>query len=745
MGEPHHHLNNKALPANIISGTLERITYQNDENGYTVARFKILKERGPQQKSLVTVVGVLSGLPVGSTLQLSGDWVEDSRYGRQFKVSKYTLIKPNTLNGIERYLGSGLIKGVGAKYAERIVAKFGLKTIDILDSNPDRLREVQGLGAKRIEQIKTAWAEHKDIHEVMVFLQSFNVSASYAVKIYKVYGKKSLTVVNTNPYRLAEDIWGIGFRIADDIAQSLGVPGNDPRRARAGILFVLNEAAGDGHCYLFKEDLVIKVSKLLWHEENSPSFLSQMIEVQLSDLVSEKKISAEGDKVFLSLIINAEKGVASKLQEICGGIPLSAIHQSLNNNLLVARAGKAMGLALAPEQEEAIKCAINNKVTVITGGPGTGKSTVLKGFTSILEEHNVPFALAAPTGRAAKRLHETTGHPAKTIHRLLEFDPSIMGFKKNSSNPLKVEYIIIDEVSMMDILLMSSLLKSIQSSASLLLVGDADQLPSVGAGNVLRDIIESECVPVIHLQQIFRQGPGSLISINASLINKGKSLELLPDFKGDKDFFCIFREGADSIEKEVVSLCNGRLEKKYGFDPIRDIQVLTPMRKGVIGADSLNLRLQEVLIPTDVASHDFPSKFRTGDKVMQIRNNYEKEVFNGDLGVVKQQKRKEQIIQVDYDGRIVVYEASDLNELALAYAITVHKSQGSEFPSVIIPIHTIHYPLLQKNLLYTAVTRGKKIVVLVGSRKAISIAIKNDRTHRRQTALKERLNKKVRA
>lgn len=715
-----------------IQGTLERITFHNEENGFTVARLQQQDKGG----ELTTIVGHLSGVPVGSTLSLAGWWVKDPRHGWQFQVKQYALERPNTLNGIERYLGSGLIRGIGPRFAARIVKHFGLTTLAVLEKEPDRLAEVAGLGSKRIAQIREAWQEQKNIHQIMIFLQGQGISATFAVKIFKTYGAEALQIVRTNPYRLAEDIRGIGFKSADRIALAMGIAQQDPRRARAGLLFALNEAADDGHCYVDQQHLISLCHKLLDPGEELPA-LQAMIAAEIPALIADGKIMRDEERIYLAPLFYAEKGVTANLTALAASSPQLPAMQL---DRALARAARQMGVTFAPEQEEALKTAVRNRVAIITGGPGTGKSTILKGLLLILAAKGVAIELAAPTGRAAKRLAEACGREARTIHRLLEYDPSIRGFKRNSEHPLRADLIIVDESSMLDIVLANSLFKAVAHGASLLLVGDVDQLPSVGPGNVLRDCIDSGVFPVARLTRIFRQGEGSLISLNAARINRGEFLELLPGYQGHKDFYFIRRDEPEEIEQEIRSLCGGRLQKKFGFDALRDIQVLTPMRKGIIGSDNLNRTLQQT-INRQAAEQAAGGlrQFLINDKVMQIRNNYDKEVFNGDIGFVTAKNEEEQTITIDFEGKEVVYEAADFGEIVLAYAITVHKSQGSEFKCIILPIHTCHYPLLQKNLLYTAVTRGKKLVILVGSFKAVGMAISNNRVERRNSRLAERL------
>lgn len=707
-----------------LAGVLERITFQNPDNGFTVAR---LQPSGASTEA-ITVVGVMSGVGIGASLTMTGQWCQDARHGRQFLISSYRVVQPDTLIGIEKYLGSGMIKGIGPSYAGRIVAHFGLETLAVLEQDPERLREVAGLGGKRVEAIGLAWREHRDLHEVMVFLQAHDISASLAIKIYRAYGREALAVVRANPYRLAEEIWGVGFRSADRIAISLGMSPLDHRRARAGLLFVLNEAVGEGHCYLEQADLVNQCVALLCTQP-------ELVEAELPRLVVDERLVLSSGKVYLAQLYHAEIGTAAGLLCLHGGtVPwgeISVVRQ-------LPGLQKQLGLKLADEQREALQTVLGGRMAIITGGPGTGKSTILKALILLLEQQGVTIGLAAPTGRAAKRLAEATGREAKTIHRLLEYDPVGRGFKRNAENFLDADLVVIDEASMLDIYLANALVRALPPRGALLLVGDADQLPSVGPGNVLRELLGSEIFTVASLTRIFRQGEGSLISLNAGRVNRGEAFELLPNHRGEKDFYYIPRETDREIEAEVLSLCGGRLGKKYGFDARHDIQVLTPMRKGLVGLENLNLRLQELLRSAGDGGRGIGG-FLVGDKVMQLRNNYDKEVFNGDIGFVSRVDEEEEVLIVDYEGRPVRYEVADRNELQLAYAVTVHKSQGSEFPCVIIPLHTSHYALLQRNLLYTALTRGRRLVVVVGSRRAVALAIANNRIQARHSWLRQRL------
>jgi exodeoxyribonuclease V alpha subunit len=714
-----------AAAALELVGVLDKITFQSSETGFTVARLQTAEH----STEGVTVVGALAGVAVGSTVAVRGQWRQDPRHGRQFMVDTYRVVRPDTLIGIEKYLGSGMIKGIGPSYAARIVAHFGLDTLKILEGEPERLREVPGLGRKRVERLAQAWREQRDLHEIMVLLQGHDISAAKALKIYRTYGQETLRIIRENPYRLAEDIWGISFKIADRIAVSLGMPTMDPRRARAGLLFVLREAAGQGHCYLERNELIRQSTGLL-------EMPSTLLESELMQLLADEKAVLSWDKIYLAPLYYAETGAAAGFLRLLAGAP--SWGEVRVEQELPAMQGQ-LGLQLAAEQQEALQTVLSRRLAVITGGPGTGKSTILKALILLLEKSGVNISLAAPTGRAAKRLGEAAGREARTIHRLLEFDPVAHGFRRNERNFLEADLVVIDEVSMLDIFLANSLVRALPPGGALLLVGDADQLPPVGPGNVLKDLIEAEIAPVARLSRIFRQGAGSLISLNAAKVNRGEPFELLPDYQGDKDFYYIHRETDREIEAEILSLCGGRLTRKYGFDLRRDIQVLTPMRKGLAGMENLNLRLQELLRESMPARTQSMNGIFPGDKVMQLRNNYDKEIFNGDIGYVNRVEVEDDLLLVDFEGRLVTYEPAECRELQLAYAITVHKSQGSEFPCVIMPLHTSHAAMLQRNLLYTGLTRGRRLVIVVGSRRAVGLALANNRVQTRHSALRQRL------
>ncbi|MEZ3591311.1 MAG: ATP-dependent RecD-like DNA helicase [Muribaculaceae bacterium] len=701
---------------------VEHITYQNQENGWSVMKVKV---KG--YDNLVTLTGSLLDVPVGSVLLVDGDWSVDPRYGQQFMAQSWTEVMPATIYGIEKYLGSGLIKGIGPVYAKAIVSRFGLETIDVIENDIERLLEVPRLGRKRMEKIRESWERQKDIKEVMVFLQGYGVSTAFAAKIYRKYEKESIAKVKENPYQLADDIWGIGFKTADGIASKMGYGKNDPRRCRSGILYTLNELAEEGHVYAEPEQLVEAATKLLEAEETP-------VREALASMVETKDIIADNDVLYLPPFYHAESGSAKRLKSLLSDT-------SLFNSDMAAEpeaeyASNSGGIVYDGVQREAIRKALDSKVMVLTGGPGTGKTTTTQGIIAAFKARGMRIILAAPTGRAAKRMTEATGMEAKTIHRLLECNP-MDGYKRNDENPLDGDALIVDECSMIDILLFYNLMKAIPSNMRLLLVGDIDQLPSVGAGNVLRDIIDSQKIPVVRLTRIFRQAQSSRIVMNAHAINAGQ----FPNIKNglDTDFFFINQEDADEIVKLIIGLVRDRLPRKYGY-PTKEIQVLTPMQRGTVGAGNLNIELQNALNPSGLALTRGGYTFRQGDKVMQIRNNYDKNVFNGDIGYITAVDTNERTLTVTFDSRPVEYDITELDEIVLAYAITIHKSQGSEFPVAVMPVTLKHFVMLQRNLIYTGITRAKKICVLVGTTKALAYAIRNQTVSKRNTKLKERLN-----
>lgn len=703
---------------------VEHITYQNQENGWSVMKVKV---KG--YDNLVTLTGSLLDVPVGSVLLVDGDWRVDPRYGQQFVAQSWTEVMPATIYGIEKYLGSGLIKGIGPVYAKAIVSRFGLETIDVIENDIERLLEVPRLGRKRMEKIRESWEKQKDIKEVMVFLQGYGVSTAFAAKIYRKYEKDSIAKVKENPYQLADDIWGIGFKTADGIASKMGYEKNDPRRCRSGILYTLNELAEEGHVYAEPEQLVDAAVKLLDAGESPVrQALASMIEA--NDVVSDNEV------IYLSPFYHAENGSAKRLQSLLSDTSLFNADIAAEPE---AKYGDKPGDIVYDEvQLAAIQKALDSKVMVLTGGPGTGKTTTTQGIIAAFKARHMSILLAAPTGRAAKRMTEATGMEAKTIHRLLEYNP-MDGYKRNDANPLDGDALIVDECSMIDILLFYNLMKAIPSNMRLILVGDIDQLPSVGAGNVLRDIIDSQQIPVVRLTRIFRQAQSSRIVMNAHAINAGQ----FPNIKNglDTDFFFIGQEDADDIVKLIIGLVRDRLPKKYGY-PAKEIQVLTPMQRGTVGAGNLNIELQNALNPTGLSLTRGGYTFRQGDKVMQIRNNYDKNVFNGDIGYITAVDTNERTLTVTFDSRLVEYDITELDEIVLAYAVTIHKSQGSEFPVVVMPVTMKHFVMLQRNLIYTGITRAKKICVLVGTTKALAYAIRNNTVSKRNTKLKERLNNK---
>ena len=726
-----------------LRGVVERITYQNPENGYTVLKCAV-----KNYNDLVTVIGNLLDVNVGSVLLIDGNWKVDSKYGRQFVAESWEETLPATVFGIEKYLGSGLIKGVGPKFAKRIVGLFGTDTMDVIECDISRLKEVEGIGEKRIRQIHESWERQKEIKNVMLFLQDHGVSTSFAAKIYRQYGNDSIAKVKENPFRLADDIWGIGFKTADGIAEKLGIGKEAFVRLRSGIMYTLSSLADEGHVYAYKGQLIKRATELLEAEESSIVMtLDQMLADK--DVISEPISEEKGDAIYLPPFYYAEVGVAAKIRKLLQNPAQDRLWTSLmearkrtgNRDLSidVKKIEAKIGMEYDEIQADAIRQAAVSKVMILTGGPGTGKTTTTKGIISAYQSFGLKILLAAPTGRAAKRMTETTGLEAKTIHRLLECKPP-EGYQKNEENPLEGDVLIVDECSMIDLVLMNSLLKAIPAGMRVVLVGDIDQLPSVGAGNVLRDLIDSGVVPVIRLTRIFRQAQTSRIIMNAHRINEGQ----MPDLSNGKetDFFFTTKEDPEEAVREIVSLVQHKLSRYYRT-PSSQIQVLTPMQKGVVGATNLNLALQEALNPQGDGLRRSGFIFRRNDKVMQIRNNYDKEVFNGDIGIIESVDLQNRTLKVNFDQHVVEYESSELDELVHAYATTIHKAQGSEYPIVVMPVLMNHYVMLQRNLIYTGITRAKKILVIVGTRKALACAVRNVTVTRRNTLLKERLQQSV--
>lgn len=736
-----------------LTGAVERITYYNPENGYTVLRLK--PERGGRaaglsRDGLATVVGNLPELSPGEHLKLSGSWTTHPKHGMQFQAEVCEQALPATLEGIRRYLGSGLIKGIGPRLADRIVDAFGGQTLDVIEQHPERLQQVADIGPKRAAGIAAAWEEQKQVKEIMIFLQGHGISASLAIKIYKQYGNEALEIVRSDPYRLARDIWGIGFKTADRIAQALGLPLDHPSRLEAGVVYALNQSTDDGNVYLPRPELTQQAAALLDvpADQVDPA-IDRLVQEQVvqqeplpADSREEKpaanRVAEAGaayqpvTAVYLSPLYYSEVGAARRLQDLAAAFPTRLSD--------LPPAFLPLAPDLSPEQQAAIRTALGSPLSVLTGGPGTGKTTALKALIAALEASGKSYALASPTGRAAKRLSQATGRPASTIHRLLGVSPA-EGFQHNADNPLDIDMLVVDEASMLDLHLAYNLLKAIRPGTHILLVGDIDQLPSVGAGDVLRDVIASRAAPVTRLSLIFRQAAHSHIITNAHRINQGQT-PLFPEGGAGGDFFLFPAETPEQAADWVLDVTVSRIPQKFGLDPQEQIQVLAPMYRGPVGVHNLNERLQERLNPP--AAHKLERKLfgqllRQGDKLMQVKNNYDKDVYNGDIGRLSGLDLVDQTLTVDYEGRPVDYDWSEADQLALAYAVSVHKSQGAEFPAVVIPLVTQHYLMLQRNLLYTAITRARQLCVLVGSKRAIQIAVRNDQVAHRYTALDWRL------
>ncbi|MBY0458348.1 MAG: AAA family ATPase [Gemmataceae bacterium] len=762
-----------------VTGVVERITHHNPETGYCV-----LKVAARGHRDLVAVVGSAQQIVAGEYVTATGDWVNDKNWGLQFKAAEIKTTPPHTPEGIVKYLGSGLVKGIGPGYARKIVDAFGERTLDVIDKSPEHLRDVKGIGPKLIEKIRTSWAEQRESRKILVFLQSHGIGTARAVRIYKTYGDQAIELIKANPYRLSADIWGIGFKMADQLATSLGIPRDSPFRAQAAVRHVLEEQTGNGHVG-FPEGLLLNEAAGLT-EIDEPGIINAVEQLRITDeVVRDSVAKATGGRpsaergvrsaeftaedsdpdetpptdeggssvphsalrvprseneslIFLKPFFLAELGVARSVRSLAAGPhPLPAV----NLDAAVGWVEKKMSMAFAPSQREAIKAAVTNKLAVVTGGPGTGKTTIVRAIIELFLAKNLRVLLTAPTGRAAKRLSESTGREAKTIHRLLEFNPQQRQFTRNAENPLDVDLLVVDETSMVDVLLMNKLLQAVPPYACVVLVGDVDQLPSVGAGAVLTDLIGSGAVPVARLTEVHRQAESSWIVRAAHAINAGREPVSAPP-GGEGDFYFVEANEPGTVIERVVQMVRDRIPARFGLDPFKDVQVLSPQVKTALGVGNLNRELQQALNPPDPKVNEvkrYDSAFRVGDKVMQVQNNYDREVFNGDIGRITAIDPSEQVAVVDFDGRAVEYEFSDLDELQLSYACTIHKSQGSEYPAVVIPVHTQHFTMLQRNLLYTGVTRGRKLVALVGSRKALWIAVNAADTKKRHSLLRWRL------
>ena len=712
-----------------IEGNLEHITYFNKETQYTVARLKPRHLTGG-----VIMVGYLAGVRPGETLIVKGNWQTHPKYGQQFKISSYEVSLPAAAEGIRTYLASGIIKGIGASMAEKLVAAFGAQTLEIIENAPDRLVEVEGIGKSKSDMIQSAWKEHHTLRELMHFLQEMGVQASYCTKIYKEYGPDARDLIREDPYVLAEDFAGPGFTIADTIARKLGVEQEAPQRVRACIRHIIMQNADEGHTFAEAENLLSRC-------ENLFKISRRTSQKAIDDMVAAKVIVVEpienGDAtsaIYMKDLYQAETGLAIRLQAM---LSLPEEPAAIDADWISKAVHEKLAINLSAEQLQVLEQVFSHRIVIITGGPGTGKTTLLRSISTIFKNQGKRVLLSAPTGRAARRMAEVTGRKAGTIHRLLGYNFTAGGFLRNRDNPLDADAVIIDEASMVDTLLMYHLLAAVPVSAALILVGDIAQLPSVGPGNVLSDMIDSGLIAVFYLNEIFRQDTQSAIVINAHKVRQGEPplFTNLNGFDGIGDFYFIEQPDPDQVAARIVQLCRDELPAKFNLDPIHDIQVLTPMHRGSVGTINLNQLLQKVLNTQPVLMEAMGNSFKSGDKVMHLINNYQKEVYNGDIGIICRIDRQKSEISVDYYGRTVLYAANELDQLTTAYAISVHKSQGSEYPAVIVPLVTQHYVLLQRNLLYTAMTRGKKLVILIGTRKALHIALKNDKPHRRLSRL----------
>jgi exodeoxyribonuclease V alpha subunit len=720
---------NETRDRDVAIGRVARILFTNEENGWCVVRLQ------PDDAPAMTAIGPLLGVRQGDELRLSGRWINHAKYGEQFEAESYVQVAPSTLEGIRRFLGSGKVRGLGKKRAAQVVEAFGLETLEVIENKPERLLEIRGIGRVTVDRIRESWDELRGIQQIMIFLTGHGVAPGVAVKAFRRYGPGAVDVVRSNPYRLAEEVFGVGFLTADRIAHQLGIPADAPERLEAGVLHTLNEASVQGHVFLPEDELLSAAAGLLEaKEELMPSALAGLVARQL--VVVHPRADAP-PAIYIPRLERAEATVAADLSALVGTPPRG--YPIIVTTAIAWYQGQAK-IELAARQREALAASLTEKVVVITGGPGTGKTTLIRGVVQILGKKDLEVALAAPTGRAAKRLTETTGHPARTIHRLLEFTPRTRAFARNRENPIEADCLVIDEISMLDIELAAALLEAVPPDCRLVLVGDADQLPSVGPGNVLSDLITSGTLPIIRLDRIFRQADRSHIVDNAHRVNSGR-MPVADSNPDESDFFFVARDDPEEAAEFAIDIVARRIPERFGLDPVWDIQVLSPMHRGVLGVTRLNERLQARLTPAGRELAVGWRRFRVGDKVMQIRNNYELDIFNGDLGQVEAVDFKKRELTVRFDDRLVVIPPDDLDDIVPAYACTIHKSQGSEYPAVVIVLHHQHHVMLQRNLLYTAITRGRRLVVIVGSKRALGRAVHNATVRRRHTLLAERLRK----